>query len=68
MCKISDELGFCDWGVPHCNKCGEHFSLSDSERHDICDGCLFDALQIQYEAQVESFQGNHEEAAKYFGW
>ena len=68
MCQVSREYGFCDWGVPHCKKCGEHFSPSDSERNDTCDSCVIDAGYVEVQSQVEAFGGNHEEAAKHFGW
>jgi len=26
MCEVSAKYGFCDWGIPHCKKCGDHIN------------------------------------------
>ena len=43
MCEVSAKYGYCDWGIPHCKKCGEHIN-EDSERSDICNNCKLELL------------------------
>jgi hypothetical protein len=67
MCEVSKTYGYCDLGVPHCKKCGEHI-IEGSERIDICNNCTINNIEAEITLQVSAFNGNYEEAAKHFNW
>jgi hypothetical protein len=56
----------CD--VPHCRRCGHHYSEWYGETGNICDACLIERGAAETEAIVAAFGGNSEEAAKAMGW
>ena len=67
MCEVSKTYGYCDWGIAHCKKCGEHIN-EGSERIDICNNCTINNIEAEITLQVSAFNGNYEEAAKHFNW
>ena len=57
-CKTDD----CD--LRHCRQCGGH----NFESGDVCDACQIEAVQSETEQVTKNFGGDHEAAARFYGW
>ena len=51
----------------HCKSCGGHYEPSKESPYK-CDNCFLYGIEQQMEQQIEDFDGNYEEAARYHGW
>ena len=47
----------------HCKSCGGHYEPSKESPYK-CENCFLYGI----EQQIEDFDGNYEEAARYHGW
>jgi len=58
-CKCQD----CD--LQHCKECGSHILDTSGE---TCENCQLDNIAAATQTIIAGFDGNYEEAAKFWGW